>query len=205
MPDAPASPPPAAGSAPNRPGRLQTGYRRADFEEIPRRAWPCSLAMLSGWNWTPWIGRPRCRKPWTVPSSAVALTMSVGDAVRSHGERMVARRREGGGQAGEDAARIVGHRGDLAVHRRRRPVDAPAEVAADRLVAETGRRAAAAAPRRRRRPGRARCPPWPAVPGLGEIRRPSAPPASAWRRSGCRCARRGPPRRSREDSGPGSK
>ena len=49
---------------------------------------------------------------------------------------MVARRREGEGQAGEDAARIVGHRGDLAVHRRRRPVDAPAEVAADRLVAE---------------------------------------------------------------------
>ena len=20
-------------------------------------AWPCSVAMLSGWNWTPWIGR----------------------------------------------------------------------------------------------------------------------------------------------------
>ena len=42
-------------------------------------SWPCSVAMLSGWNCTPWIGSSRWRNPITaVPSSPgvslVALT-----------------------------------------------------------------------------------------------------------------------------------
>ena len=28
-------------------------------QESGEQAWPCSLAMLSGWNWTPWIGSAR--------------------------------------------------------------------------------------------------------------------------------------------------
>src|SRR5690606_31474042 len=56
------------------------------FASIPQtrrkfasRSCPCSVAMLSGWNWTPWIGSSRWRKPMTaVPSrpgvSLVALT-----------------------------------------------------------------------------------------------------------------------------------
>src|SRR5690606_9209774 len=41
-------------------------------------AWPCSVAMLSGWNWTPWIGNSTWRKPMTAPSSLVALIARTG-------------------------------------------------------------------------------------------------------------------------------
>src|SRR5690606_26037145 len=52
------------------------------FMKLASRSCPCSVAMLSGWNCTPWIGSSRWRKPMTlVPSrpgvSLVALTMSV--------------------------------------------------------------------------------------------------------------------------------
>ena len=32
-------------------------------------SWPCSVAMLSGWNCTPWIGSSRCRSAHDQPSS----------------------------------------------------------------------------------------------------------------------------------------
>src|SRR5690606_20408322 len=66
--------------------RRELGHATAFFAAIPqiarklrRRSCPCSVAMLSGWNCTPWIGSSRWRKPITlVPSrpgvSLVALT-----------------------------------------------------------------------------------------------------------------------------------
>ena len=46
-----------------RVGQLERGSHARSFTRIPARAmklasiaWPCSVAMLSGWNWTPWIG-----------------------------------------------------------------------------------------------------------------------------------------------------
>ena len=41
--------------------------------KLASSAWPCSVAMLSGWNCTPWIGRLAWRKPITWPSSEVQL------------------------------------------------------------------------------------------------------------------------------------
>ena len=38
----------------------------ASVRKLASRAWPCSVAMLSGWNWTPWIGSVAWRKPMTV-------------------------------------------------------------------------------------------------------------------------------------------
>ena len=29
----------------------------ARSRKLASRSWPCSVAMDSGWNWTPWIGR----------------------------------------------------------------------------------------------------------------------------------------------------
>src|SRR5690606_18591304 len=37
-------------------------------------AWPCSEAMLSGWNCTPSIGRSRCLSPMIIPPSSQAVT-----------------------------------------------------------------------------------------------------------------------------------
>src|SRR5258708_22450011 len=51
-------------------------------------------------------------------------------------ERMIARRREGVGQAGEDAAAAMADAAHLAMHRHRRAHDAAAQRLADRLVAE---------------------------------------------------------------------
>ena len=44
------------------------------FRKLRSRACPCSDAMLSGWNCTPWIGRVRCCRPMIVPSSKSAVT-----------------------------------------------------------------------------------------------------------------------------------
>jgi hypothetical protein len=65
------------------------------------------------------------------------LQLVVREARRIEGQGMVARRGERGGQAGEDAAPLVAHLAQLAVHRRRRAHHLAAEVLADRLVAET--------------------------------------------------------------------
>src|SRR5690606_7600541 len=41
-------------------------------------AWPCSEAMLSGWNCTPSMGKSRCRSPMIIPPSSQAVTSSAG-------------------------------------------------------------------------------------------------------------------------------
>ena len=105
--------------------------------KLASRAWPCSVAMLSGWNWTPWIGSVAWRSPMTTPSSVRALTISAGGhALLRHRQRMVARGGEGRGEIGEDAAAIVQDRAGLAVHQARRADDLAAEILPDRLMAE---------------------------------------------------------------------
>ena len=42
---------------------------------------PLSVRMLSGWNWTPQIGKCRCRKPMTSSSSVHAVTTNSGGSV----------------------------------------------------------------------------------------------------------------------------
>ncbi|PAV92822.1 hypothetical protein WR25_05073 [Diploscapter pachys] len=54
-------------------GRSRTGMP-AIVRKLASMAWPCSVAMLSGWNCTPWIGRCSWRKPMTMPSWVRALT-----------------------------------------------------------------------------------------------------------------------------------
>src|SRR3546814_3834284 len=48
----------------------------ASFRKLASKAWPCSVAILSGWNCTPWIGRSRWRMPMIRPSGLVALSIS---------------------------------------------------------------------------------------------------------------------------------
>ena len=49
----------------------------ASIPHRPRKfassAWPCSVAMISGWNCTPWIGSSRWRKPitWVIVAGGV--------------------------------------------------------------------------------------------------------------------------------------
>gem|GEM_PF-4451880 len=58
------------------PGHARSrGVRPQMRRKFASIAWPCSVAMLSGWNCTPWIGRLAWRKPITCSSSAVALTI----------------------------------------------------------------------------------------------------------------------------------
>src|SRR5690242_13340787 len=59
-----------------------------------------------------------------------------GEALRGQGQRMIASRGEGGGEAGEDPAAVMVDRRDLAVHDPRRARDPPAEMLPDRLMAE---------------------------------------------------------------------
>ncbi len=48
------------------------------------KAWPCSVAMLSGWNCTPWMGSATWRRPMTRPSTVSAATIrSLGMVARS--------------------------------------------------------------------------------------------------------------------------
>ena len=71
-------------------------------------AWPCSEAMLSGWNCTPWIGRCCGARPMIRPSSVSAVTRAPRQARSLDDQRMIARRVEGRGQAGEHAAAVMG-------------------------------------------------------------------------------------------------
>src|SRR5687768_15221995 len=45
----------------------------ACWRKFFNRAWPCSEAMLSGWNWTPWMGFVLCCRPMMMPSSVSAV------------------------------------------------------------------------------------------------------------------------------------
>src|SRR5581483_5233417 len=54
--------------------RLRAFQAAAISRKLPRMRWPCSEAMLSGWNWTPWTGCRRCMTPMITSSSAVAVT-----------------------------------------------------------------------------------------------------------------------------------
>src|SRR3546814_14795981 len=58
--------------------RSVTG-RPAMRRKLASIAWPCSVAMLSGWNWTPWIGSSTWRTPMNAPSSLVALIARTGE------------------------------------------------------------------------------------------------------------------------------
>ena len=71
-------------------------------------AWPCSVAMLSGWNCTPKIGSSRCCSPWTTPSSLSAVTQQAVRASRpvDH-QRVVAGGPERRREAREQAAAVV--------------------------------------------------------------------------------------------------
>ncbi len=62
---------------------------------------------------------------------------ALGDAVRGHHQRVVARGREGVGEAGEEGAAIVADLRRLPVHELGRAHHAAAESLAERLVAET--------------------------------------------------------------------
>src|SRR5262249_26258831 len=46
----------------------------ACWRKFFNRAWPCSEAMLSGWNCTPWMGLVLCCRPMMMPSSVSAVT-----------------------------------------------------------------------------------------------------------------------------------
>ena len=43
----------------------RTGSNPHTAKKLASRAWPCSVAMLSGWNCTEWIGSVAWRKPIT--------------------------------------------------------------------------------------------------------------------------------------------
>jgi len=49
---------------------------RGQFEKILSIWWPCSDAMLSGWNCTPCTGSVLCESPMIRPSSVSAVTLS---------------------------------------------------------------------------------------------------------------------------------
>src|SRR5262249_52693584 len=50
------------------------GARPAISRKLASRAWPCSEAMLSGWNWTPCTGCFLCCSPMMRPSAVRAVT-----------------------------------------------------------------------------------------------------------------------------------
>ena len=79
----------------------------ASVRKLASSAWPCSVAMLSGWNWTPWIGSSRWRRPIT---DAVGRGRVDDQAVGHVGRRsgVIAGRGEGRGQAGEHAGAVMG-------------------------------------------------------------------------------------------------
>src|ERR1019366_2088987 len=48
--------------------------KRAMARKLARIRWPCSLAMLSGWNCTPWIGKSR----WCMAMISLSSVHAVG-------------------------------------------------------------------------------------------------------------------------------
>src|SRR5262249_37996462 len=53
---------------------LLGAFSPASRRKFPRRRWPCSEAMLSGWNCTPWIGSVLWATPMIKPFSVSAVT-----------------------------------------------------------------------------------------------------------------------------------
>src|SRR5262249_30939813 len=47
-------------------------------KKFASRSLPCSVRMLSGWNWTPWTGYSRCRMAMMTPLLDLAVTSSAG-------------------------------------------------------------------------------------------------------------------------------
>src|SRR5690606_6735084 len=45
------------------------------FRKFASSSCPCSVAMLSGWNCTPWIGKSRWRKPITLDPSSPGVSL----------------------------------------------------------------------------------------------------------------------------------
>ncbi len=98
---------------------------------------PCSLAMLSGWNCTPNVGRSRCCNAHDESLVALRADLEFGGRARSlDDERVVAGGGEGAVQTAKESARIVRNARHLAVHRRWRAHDVAAERLPDRLMAK---------------------------------------------------------------------
>ena len=124
------------------------GAMPASSRKLASSSWPCSEAMLSGWNCTPCTGCVLCCRPMMMPSVGLGRDLEGGRQARAlDDQRVIARHLELVGQALEQPCAAIADRRQLAVHRLGRADHLAAVDLADRLVAE------ADAEQRDRRPG----------------------------------------------------
>ena len=150
-------------------------WSSAQREEAAEQAWPCSEPMLSGWNWMPCSGASAWRTAIARPSALQALATSGGAdrGRRASGSASPQRR----GQAGEQAAAVMGDLVDLAMDWRN-TIDLEPQATAiawwPRQTPSSGRLTSTQAAARS-----TEIPACSGVPGPGEIRKPSYGAGSA--------------------------
>ena len=98
---------------------------------------PPSVAMDSGWNWTPETANSLWRRPMISPSAVSAVTSrQSGNELAFDEQRVIACGGKRGGQARKNVGAAMKNWREFAVHLARRADDVAAEKLADGLVAE---------------------------------------------------------------------
>ena len=113
------------------------GERPASRRKFARMSWPCSEAMLSGWNCTPWIGMGLVLQAHDQAIGGLGGHLeAVGQRRPLDDQRVVAGDLEAAWADRRTGPVVVLHLRQLAVHRQLRALTSPAVGLADRLMAE---------------------------------------------------------------------